>query len=301
MEPTVTDANLVLGYIDPEFFLGGRMKLDVAAARRAIERRIARPLGTSVEDAAYLIRESINREMAAETALRIRQAGARSEDFTLFSIGGGGPPHACALAAAAGLRRVVAFPFGSVFSAFGGSTTSVRHSYFKTLGIPASRAAEADAVVAGLKAQALRDMTGEGFAAKDVDLALQVTLAAGGALKPVRLAAGATVAKAAAKLRGTIENVELIAEAEIERWTPRKLATRARAGRASTAPQKGARDVHWERGKAIKTPVYDRFALHPGQRVEGPALVEGPDTVYAVDPGWSLEVDAYGNFVMAPG
>jgi N-methylhydantoinase A/acetophenone carboxylase len=297
MEPTVTDANLALGYIDPGFFLGGRMKLDLAAARRAIERRVARPLGASVEDAAYLIRETINREMAAETALRIRQAGARPEDFTLFSIGGGGPPHACAMAALAGVPRVVAFPYGSVFSAFGGATTSVRHSYFKTLGVPVSRAAEADAVAAELRAQAVRDMAGEGFANKDVTHTLQVTLVQSGARKPLRIGAGSTVAKAAARSRGTIESVELVAEAEIERWTPRKLGGSARGA----APRKGAREVCWERGKTASTAVYDRFALRPGHRIAGPALVEGPDTVYAVDPGWALEVDAYGNFVMTRG
>jgi N-methylhydantoinase A/acetophenone carboxylase len=297
MEPTVTDANLVLGYIDPEFFLGGRMKLDTAGARRAIERRVARQLSVSAEDAAFSIRETINKEMGNEIARRIKAAKANPKDFSLFAIGGGGPPHACAMAAIAGVPRVVAFPYGSVFSAFGGATTSVRHSYFKTLGIPASDAAKADAIADDLRAQALRDMSGEGFAKKDVGLSLQVTVSQGGARKSQAVKADARLGKALGKSRGTIESIELVAEAEIERWTPRKLGAAARGA----PPKKGARDVHWERGKATSTPVYDRFALRPGHKLAGPALVEGPDTVYALDPGWSLEVDSYGNFVMTRG
>jgi N-methylhydantoinase A/acetophenone carboxylase len=298
LEPTVTDANLILGYIDPDYFLGGRMKLDSAAAGRAIERRLARQLGATVEEAAFSIRETINRQMAAEAALRIRQFGADAKGFTLFSFGGGGPLHACRMAELAGISRVVAFPYGSVFSAFGGSTTSVRHSYFRTLGIPAARAAEVDALVAEFRRQALRDMSGEGFAAKDVDLAVEIAVLRNGATKLHKLdgkTAGTrgSIGSRLEKSRGTIESVQLTAETEIDRWTPRKLA----AGRGAP-PKKGARDIRWERGKATATPVYDRFALRPGHRLAGPALVEGPDTVYAVDPGWTLAVDAYGNFVL---
>jgi N-methylhydantoinase A/oxoprolinase/acetone carboxylase beta subunit len=278
------------------------MKLDAAAARRAIERRLARQLGATVEEAAFAIRETITRQMAAETALRIRQVGADAKDFTLFSFGGGGPLHACKMAELAGIARVVAFPYGSVFSAFGGSTTSVRHSYFKTLGIPAGRGPEIDDLVAELRSQALRDMSGEGFAPKDVDLTLEVAVLQNGATKLHKLngktmRTGGSIGGRLKKSRATIESVQLTAESEIDRWTPRKLSATGRG----VPPKRGARDIRWERGQATATPVYDRFALRPGHSVAGPALVEGPDTVYAVDPGWALAVDSYGNFVLTRG
>ena len=135
-EPTVTDANLLLGYIDPEAFMGGRMTLDTALAERAMERRVARDRGIGVESAALEVREAIDRQMALEIRRRLRAAGFDPARTALFSFGGSGPLHACAVADLLGIPRIYAFPYGSVFSAFGSSTTNVRHSYARTLGIP---------------------------------------------------------------------------------------------------------------------------------------------------------------------
>src|SRR3989304_5448139 len=90
IEPTVTDANLVLGYIDPDYFLGGKMRLDRQAARRSVERRIARALGVGVEAACSLIRDTVNRNIAAEIGKRL--GGEAPAQFTLFAFGGVGPP-----------------------------------------------------------------------------------------------------------------------------------------------------------------------------------------------------------------
>ena len=272
MEPTVTDANLLLGFIDPDYFLGGRMKLDAAAARRAVERRIGRQLGVGAEEAAWDIRRRINENMAAELRQRLgdgsrsdgsRSDGSRSDPsgYTLFSFGGGGPLHAAAIAEIVGITRIMAFPFGSVFSAFGGSTTNVQHLYARTL---TGRGA-AKAALAELKIQAAKDMAGEGFAAKDVKYTAS----------------------------NTDGMVRLTAESAVAHWQPSRGAT----VRGAPAP-KSSRPVRWLRDAATDTPVYDRAAVKRGQRIAGPAIVEGPDTSYAAPPGWSIGADAFGNFII---
>jgi N-methylhydantoinase A/acetophenone carboxylase len=298
MEPTVTDANLVLGYIDPDNFLGGRMKLDVEAATRAIERRVARRLGVPVAEAAFDIRAGIDRAMADDMSRRLAARGHKPGECTMFAFGGGGPLHGCAIADRVGIRRIVAFPFGSVFSAFGGSTTSVQHHYAKTVGLPAGRTKDIEAALAGLREQAERDMLGEGFGAGDIGYRTEVELSSGGRHR--------TVVKAGRKVRlgdllnggrGTVEQIRLVAECDVPHWLPA-----AAKGAAKKKPQPASiRPIAWERGATTPTPIFDRFQLMPGQAVEGPALVEGPDTSYAVAPGWRLEVDPFGNFVMIRG
>jgi N-methylhydantoinase A/acetophenone carboxylase len=115
-EPTVTDANLILGFIDPDNFLGGRMKLDRDGTRRAIERRLGRKLGLSVEQVAAEIRRTVGARMAEEITAYLAETGVDPGETTLFSVGGAGPLHACDIAEQAGLKQAMAFPFGSVFS-----------------------------------------------------------------------------------------------------------------------------------------------------------------------------------------
>ena len=305
MEPTVTDANLVLGYLDPERFLGGRMRLDMAAARRAIERRISRALGLSVEEAAFDIRERIDASMAEGMRVRLSRKGLAPADFALFPVGGGGAVHACAIAARAGIDRIVAFPFGSVFSAFGGSTTNVQHSYLRTVSIRAAMAEEVEATLAALREQALLDMQGEGFAPAEITFSGQAVARRGNDRRIVELPTSAESWKhaaaraiAAESREASIESVRLVATAAVGHWTPvaSKLPRRAPA----PAPR-ATRPVYWERGHTRPTLIYDRDALTKGQVIRGPAIVEGPDTSYAIAPDWLLKIDRYGNFIVGLG
>lgn len=304
VEPTVTDANLILGYIDPEYFLGGRMSLDMAAAKRSMDRRISSQLAMSLDDAAFAVRESINNSMADELARRIAGHGGKAANFTLFSFGGAGPLHACAIAELIGIKRIYAFPYGSVFSAFGGSTTKVQHLYSHTLGIPLSEASRASATLADFKLQAVSDMAGEGFSGKEVATRAQISVAIGNTRRTIALANSSTkvkeaISKALGKsaARAIIESVRLTAECDVAHWTP----PTARRGAVGTLSPKLHRPVFWERGRSAQTPIYDRFGFKYGQVIDGPAIVEGPDTSYPIAPGWRLEVDQFGNFVMTKG
>lgn len=118
-EPTVTDADLVLGFLDPQFFLGGVMALDVAAARRAIETRIAIPLGLSIEQAAWGIHQIVNEQMANAARVHSIERGKDPRTLPIFAFGGAGPVHAYRVAASLGSPQVIV-PFGAgVMSAIG--------------------------------------------------------------------------------------------------------------------------------------------------------------------------------------
>jgi acetophenone carboxylase len=128
-EPTVTDADVVLGRIDPDYFLGGQMKLNKAAAEKAMKEKIADPMGISVEDAALDICEIIDHTMGDTLASTIRQRGMDTDNFSVFGFGGAGPAHCAGYTAGMGYKRVVVTPFASTFSAYGASTSDVLHRY----------------------------------------------------------------------------------------------------------------------------------------------------------------------------
>jgi len=296
-EPTVTDANVVLGFIDPDFFLGGRMKLDLEAARRAIERRIARKLGITVEQAAFDIRQLANRQMAKEISDRLTAANLRPAEVALFSVGGAGPLHACDIAAAVGLRGAVAFSFGSVFSAFGGSNTDVQHLYRHTFAEPAVTPIELAAAIGTLAGQARRDMQGEGFPSDSVLLRVEAKARNEIVTGTASIAGEDMLAsKLFEQLRGEpILSVQLVAEAAVPHWRLQRqpIYDRRPAPRAS-------RLVRWHRERSTKTPIFDREQLRPGDRIEGPAVVEGNDTTYTILPDWALQVDEAGCFMFSP-
>ncbi|MDE0334840.1 MAG: hypothetical protein OXI64_07770, partial [Defluviicoccus sp.] len=241
------------------------------------------------------VREAIDRQMALEIRRRLRAGGFDPARTALFSFGGSGPLHACAVADLLGLPRIYAFPYGSVFSAFGSSTTNVRHAYARALGIPMTRIDRADTVLEGFREQAVADMRGEGFDAKAVKTAAEVVVTTGKRFKtvPIRGRRG-TIAATLDGERGRIQAVRLSAECEVPHWTPVKAEEKARR-----APRPlGRRTVRWVAGGRLATQVYARDSLKPGHALRGPAMVDGPDTSYAVAPGWRLTVDDYANFVM---
>ncbi len=128
-EPTVTDADVVMGRIDPDYFLGGTMKLDKELAIRAIKEKIAEPLNISVEEAAHDICTIIDRTMADILASTLRQRGLDPSEFSVFGFGGAGPTHCAGYTAGIGFKNVIVCPFAATFSAYGASTADVYHRY----------------------------------------------------------------------------------------------------------------------------------------------------------------------------
>ncbi len=171
--PTVTDADLVLGLLDAENYLGGRMRLDLEAARDAIQEHVADPLGVSVEEAAWQIRRLVDATMGQEIFKELALKGHDPRAFTVFAAGGAGATHAAGYAEAVGASTVMTFPFSSVFCAFGASTADVLHIYERSRHLTVTQFLQPgyaldreafNAVVAALVAEAQQDFALEGFA-----------------------------------------------------------------------------------------------------------------------------------------
>ncbi len=255
VEPTVTDADVVLGILRPEAFLGGAMSIDAEAAHKAIA-GLAEQLVCEPGEAAERIRASVHREMGDELAGELERRGVDPSGVTILAFGGNGATHATGIAEAAGIRSVLTFPFSPVFSAFGASTADVRHIYEA----PAEAADEGS-----MRARAIRDMRGEGFGEGEVTIELNTMAGPDGE---------AVVLEASRPM----PHLEL----------PEQDAT-------AYEPEPVARiDVRWPGSGVSETEVHDRTQLRPGATVRGPALVEAGETTAAVPPSWTLRVDGYG-------
>src|SRR5260370_6663994 len=131
-EPTVTDADLVLGYLDPDYFLGGQLRIDLAAARGAIKERIADPLGVSIEEAAWGIHQIVNESMANAARIHTLERGKDPHRFPVFAFGGAGPVHGFRIAKALGSSAMIA-PFGAgVMSAVGFLTAPLAFDFVRS-------------------------------------------------------------------------------------------------------------------------------------------------------------------------
>ena len=129
---TVTDANIVLGYIDPDYFLGGRRSLDAAASAEAIRTQIAEPLGLSTIEAAAGIYDVVNSKMSDLIRKQVVRSGYSPDDFVIYAFGGAGPVHAAAYGVDLGIQKIYVFPMSPVFSAFGVATANVIHTTIRT-------------------------------------------------------------------------------------------------------------------------------------------------------------------------
>ncbi|HXZ18943.1 MAG TPA: hydantoinase/oxoprolinase family protein, partial [Candidatus Acidoferrales bacterium] len=186
-EPTVTDADVVLGYLNPEYYFGGRMRLDKNRAAQAIREKIAQPLGVSVEEAAMLIRRIVNGNMASAIMKEVHLRGYSPEEFILFVGGGAGPTHAEGFKG--DIPKAFTFPFSPVFCAYGSSTMDILHVYEHSrrlmLMSPGSQQLTEDyaafnETVEALVAQAAKDLAADGFEASEAALALELDMLYGG-------------------------------------------------------------------------------------------------------------------------
>jgi len=310
-EPTVTDAALVVGRLDPDRFLGGRVGLDPDAARRAIADRVAGPLGIGVEPAAAAVLDVANATMAR--ALRVVTVG-RGRDparMPLVAFGGAGPLAAASLAVETGAPSVIVPPLPGFVSAIGLLATDVRAEVARTVLRPGS-----GAVDAGELDRAVRSMSTEAGArldAPDAAIALAVDCRYKGQGFELTVPLRATTPDALAEVRTAFhdaheavfghsaadEPVEIVAlrvtaTAPGRSFAPTELDA---AGRAASARATSVRKV-FDGGVWVEAPVFDRDELPPGATIEGPAIVEEPESICWVPVGWRAEVDPFGSLVL---
>ncbi|TAN26563.1 MAG: hydantoinase/oxoprolinase family protein [Actinomycetota bacterium] len=300
--PTVTDANLVLGLIEPANFLGGRMRLDLDRAREVLAKRIGAPLGVDVESAAAMIRACVNTTMADEIRKRIDLSATSPSQYAFFAFGGGGMLHACDIAEEAGITKVVGFPFGSVFSAFGSSTVDVWHRYPRSLALQIDNPWSESVLintVEGLLTQGRLDMKGEGFEEPELSESFQLVVETADGredfvFKSIHDVPGIYDAVRTSHPGSELREVVFDIRAEMPTWLPAP-------GYAGPGEMPGStvRKVRWSKdGPAVATPVFKLENLGKGSSMSGPALIETKDTVFAVKSGWSSRIDQFGNIVM---
>ncbi|MPZ51789.1 MAG: hydantoinase/oxoprolinase family protein [Acidimicrobiia bacterium] len=314
-EPTVTDADLALGYLDSHYFLGGEMTLDVEAAETALD-NLGSQLGLSALDAAAGIHEVVNQNMAAAARMHGVERGADLRGVPLVAFGGAGPVHACGVAELLDADRVV-FPVdASVLSAFGTLVTPVR------VDLARSRVARLDSVTDEERESLLDEMRQEateilgqagvdanaitfryGIDARYQGQGNEITIWVGeGERWPLSYeATNRTFAKEYEAVYGlSIPDVPV----EVVTWrlsaaapTPTVELGASHKGAASAQP-KSKRSVVFERGEAaIDVPVFERDQLEPGVSMTGPRLIEEPETTIVLRPGWSAKALGDGTIV----
>lgn len=287
-EATLTDALLVLGYLDPDGFLDGRRRLDVGQARAALERRIAGPFGISVDDAARRIADAAVGTVAELVGSTLARAGIDPGEAVLFAYGGNGALFAAPVAERLSIASARVFGLGPVLSAFGSAVSDVVHVYERSLGVTAEPGRDAVvAAAADMAAAGRRDLAGEGFDPDEAETETELDVHDGEGRRTVR---GGDAAQALAGLDGAshVDVVRVRVRRCLQACQP---PLRTGGGRAEPT----RRTLLLADGGSTQAPVHDWAALTPGSRVEGPALAAGGSMTCLVPPGWVLEVDDLGD------
>ena len=304
-EATLTDAILLLGYLDPNSFLGGRRTLSADHARKVIEKNVAKPLGLSVEQAALVIRDEAVTMMADLISNTLSEAGLEARDTALFAFGGNGPMFGALVAERLGIQAAYAFDFGPVFGAFGSSVSDVAHVYERGVGLAWSAANHGAVAQTAerLYRQAVRDLEGEGFDpakatfryelefGRDADLAGSCRFDLVGAPEAGFAAAASESIEAAglSKTSAPVLLVRLSARFEVGANQLQKRHERRESVKA------GTRSMQFNGRGAEALPAHVWEQLNVGDRIVGPAMINGATMTCPVPPKWSLTVDAYGN------
>lgn len=309
--PTVTDANVVLGFL-PSALAGGSMNLDVDGARAAIKRDLADPLKLSVEDAAFGIREVANINMARTIKAVTVERGVDPRDFALLAFGGSGPVHACDLAKTLGISRVI-FPMSpGVFTATGMLAAKVERYFLRSLTgmLDQLPIQHINALLAEMRTEAVSSLAEEGYAEDQVELGFEADLRFKGQDFEIPISLPNTlVDKDRDNLRASfreayksiygyasddgveIVNVRLNASGNTGNLLKFKAHVPDRVVRAAET-----RNIYFSRTEGWQeTPVFERSSFEGG--VVGPLIIQSPDTTIVIPPRAKADLDAFGNVV----
>ena len=322
IEPAATDCQVVLGRINPEGFLGGRLPLKPALAREAIERKLARPLGMSVEEAALGAIKILNHSMVQAIEINSIRRGYDPREFALVAFGGAGPLFACEIARELAIPAVVVPTHPGLTSALGLLTSDISYDYSRTLwqALGSTDIDRLRSAFAELEARARDQLVRDGFAPGDVTFLRLADCRYQGQGYELRVdAPGGPIdaAFAAALVDGfhaaherrygshspgrpvDLVNIRVVGVGRIPHLAGRLIAK----GEATPPPgaAAGTRDVVFEvdgRPKPLPAAVFRREALLAGNVIVGPAIVEQMDTTTVIPPGLSARVDEHGNIII---
>jgi N-methylhydantoinase A len=320
--PTVTDADVVCGYLNPDYFLGGSQRLDAAAAQGALETHVAAPLGLDMLSAAAGIQRIVDIRMADEVRVFAAKRGVDLSRFTLLPFGGAGAVHAAAVAAELGMRRILVPPNPGAFSALGLLCTDVVHDYIRSelRGLDKLNPDHAEDVFQNLEAKGREELEAEGMPAAAALIARELDLRYSGqgyelrtpleglfsgrltqaSLKAARERFDerhAQIHGHAAKERPVeVVSYRVRARVPVPKYEPRP--EKASGTASPEAAVKGKRRINFGATQSVEATLYERNKLTIGAAIAGPAVVEQFDATTVIPTGWTGRVDGYRNLIL---
>lgn len=315
-EPTVSDANAILGRLNPKEILGGRMKLDVESAREIMYKKIAEPLGVTVEEAAEGILKVINANMVRGIRVISVEKGHDPRDFSLMAFGGAGPLHAVDIAKDLNSKNVIIPPNPGIECAKGMLTADVRHDFVQTYTkrISITDIKEVNTILDDLVKEAKQELGKEGFTDKTIDLqaALDLRYMNQAYEIPVEIKEANLTSndlqnaeKDFHKLHEKVygfsrkdEELELINIRLIAKGLIKEIKTKRDDEQNNTSlTEIDNRKIYFD-GSFYNTPIYSRKSLQSESIVSGPAVIEQLDSTIIIHPGQSAEVDLMENLII---
>ncbi len=319
-EPTVTDANLLLGRLSARRFLGGDMQLDLPAAQTALKLRLADPLGLTVEEAANGVVRIATSSMSNVVKRVTTERGLDARDFPLVAFGGAGPLHAVLVARELQIQQVIIPNAPGHFSAFGMLVADLRSDYVRTLfiALPAFDFDRVEAVYREMETQGSADVshgsTSVGALERRRALDMRYVGQEHAVTVEVPMLAFETCDVDIIKRTFDAEHVqrygycsatepaEIVSlRSTVSGRMPKPVLAPIAAGGAAPAVAPTLRPVYFSAGGWCQTPVYPRAALLAGNRIDGPALIEEYASTTVLLPGDRLSVDRYGNLLIEVG
>jgi N-methylhydantoinase A len=309
----------VLGYLDPDYFLGGQLKIDPAAARQAIQTRIAGPLGLSVEEAAWGIHQIVNEGMANAARIHTLERGKDPHRFPVFAFGGAGPVHGYRIARALGSPALIA-PYGAgVMSAFGFLTAPLAFDFVRTwpAGVDELNWQRANSLLGEMEAEGLALLKASGMPPEHIRYRREADMRYAGQGHEIRVplppgqldssSVPAIIASFEEVYRRLYERLSRSVPVEIVNWRVTasgpipdvRLNMPAADHSADQDIRKGSRQAYFpELGGFATVPVYDRYRLLPGTRFAGPAIIEERESTVIVGPGHHCHIDEHWNLIV---
>jgi N-methylhydantoinase A len=311
-EPTVTDCNLLLGYLDQGSLLDGELRIDHGAAEAAVRKALAEPLGVDMRTAAAAVIDVVNHAMAEVLKIVSVQRGHDPRDFVLAAFGGAGPLHAAALARELGIAEVICPPIPGAFSALGLIGTDLKRDYVQTLYVTTDTVdpATLEAAFAALerKGAAMLDRAGVAPERRRFERSVDARYARQSYELPIPVPPGPIGLPEIGKIAETFHNRHLQTYGHDNRSEPVQIVSvrlaaigtipplliRDTPARSGTDAAKSKRQLWFREAGAVDAIIYDRRRMPPGLKVAGPGVIESLESTILVPPGWQARMNEDG-------
>jgi N-methylhydantoinase A len=323
-DPTVTDADIACGFLNPDYFLGGAQSLDRDAALTALETKVGKPLGMTALEAAAGIRRIVDMRMADEVRIFGAKRGVDPQEFTLLPFGGAGAVHAAPVAEELGMTRLLVPPQPGAFSALGLLCTDVVHDYIRSELRPLDQVPpdHAEEIFLELEERGRQELESEGMDPAAASFARELDMRYTGQGYELRVGLdgiGSTDGlndRDLAEARDRFDGIHARIHGHAAKEKPTEVVSyrvRARVpvpkyepvaeqnvseSPASETARKGTRSVWFTSDAATETVIWDRNGLSAGAILHGPAIVEQLDATTVVPAGWRAHVDGFMNLIL---